>query len=111
MSSPDEEQFKKSTLEQIQLVTLYILLNEYSEFQFKRVVKMSESLKVAIGKLEWFKEIHFFSWLLLKKMQDKTLKMFKIVKVGTSVLAPVQVSDRQTKVELSGPEVNFYPLG
>lgn len=57
-----DEDFKKSTQTQIQLVTLYVLLNEYSEFNFKKVVKMNESLKVAIGKLEWFKEVHFFSW-------------------------------------------------
>jgi hypothetical protein len=82
-------------MSQIQLITLYILLNEYSEFQFKRVVKQNDSLKVAIGKLEWFKAVHFFSWLLLKKMQDKTLRAFRVVKIGDGMLVPVLIEDKE----------------
>ena len=59
-------------------------------------------MKIFIGKVEWFKEMHFFSWLLLKKMQDKTLKMFKVVKLGENFLAAVQVDSKQTRVETSG---------
>ena len=74
------------------------MLNEYTEFDFKRVVKQSDSLKIAIGGLMWFKDLHFFSWLLLKKMQDKSLKQFKIVKIGPGLLFPVQVTDKSAKV-------------
>ena len=97
-----EERLKKDTETQIQLVTLYILMNEYSEYQFKKIVKTNDALKISIGKLEWFKEIHFFSWFLIKKMQDKQLRMFKLVKIGRNYIAPVQIADKGTKVEVRG---------
>lgn len=56
-SSLQEESLKKSCLTQLQLVTLFILLNEYSEFNFKRVVKLSDTLKVSLGKLSSFSTI------------------------------------------------------
>jgi hypothetical protein len=37
-------------------------------FNFKRVVKLSDTLKLSLGKLSCFSSLHFFSWLLLKKM-------------------------------------------
>jgi hypothetical protein len=52
-----QESLKKSCLTQLQLVTLFILLNEYSEFNFKRVVKLSDTLKVSLGKLSSFSTI------------------------------------------------------
>jgi hypothetical protein len=55
---------------------------------------LNDSLKISIGKLEWFKDIHFFSWFLLKKMQDKSLRSFKIIKIGEGSLVPVQVEDK-----------------
>lgn len=81
---------------------MYVLLNEYSDFDFKRVVKQSDSLKIAIGSLTWFRDLHFFSWLLLKKMQDKSLKQFKIVKIAPGLLYPVQITDKAAKVIISG---------
>jgi hypothetical protein len=83
-------------------VTLYILLNEYSEYNFKRVVKLSDTLKLSLGKLSCFSSLHFFSWLLLKKMQDKSLKAYKLVKLGENLIFPVQVSDKVAKIEVEG---------
>lgn len=92
-------------------MTLYILLNEYSEFQFKRVVKLSDTLKISLGKLEWFKSLHFFSWYLLKKMQDKSLKTFKLLKLGSNMLVPVQVPERDARVSITGARLDFEIIG
>ena len=96
----------------MQLVTLFILLNEYSEFNFKRVVKLSDTLKVSLGKLSTFSTIQFFSWLLLKKMQDKSLKAFKVVNIGPNMLFPVQVSEKGAKVDIeAGSPISWSPIG
>ena len=98
---------------QLQLVTLYILLNEYTDFDFKRVVKLSDSLKIAIGRLMWFRDINFFSWMLLKKMQDKSLKQFKVIKLSPGMLFPVQVSDKTAKVQVEKDDnaSGYSPMG
>lgn len=105
------ERIKKEAESQVKLVTMYILLSEHSDFDFKRLMKQSESLKIARGMIECFKEVHFFSWLLLKKMHDKTLKAYKVVRLGDSNLCSVQVEDKQAEVKVSGLPANFYPLG
>lgn len=61
--------------------------------------------------VECFKDVHFFSWLLLKKMHDKTLKAYKVVRLGDSNLCTVQVEDKQAEVKVSGLPVNFHCLG
>ena len=83
------EALKKEAESQIKLITLYVLLNEHSEFQFKRLIKTSESLKIARGMVESFKEVHFFSWLLIKKMHDKTLKPYKVLNLGENNLVTI----------------------
>lgn len=98
-------------MSQIQLVTLYILLNEYSEYKFKRIVKQYDSLKLSIGKLEWFKDVHFFSWFLLKKMQDKTLRQFKVIKIGEGMQVPIQVSEKGAQILLNGDKINYKVIG
>jgi hypothetical protein len=110
-SSMRAERLKKEIETQVKLVTMYILLSEHSEYDFKRLIKQSESLKISRGMVECFKEVHFFSWLLLKKMHDKTLKAYKVVRLGDNNLCIVQVEDKQAEVKLSGPPINFYCLG
>jgi hypothetical protein len=84
------------------------LLNEYTDFEFKRLIRQSDSLKVTIGRLEWFRNLHFFSWLLLKKVQDKTLKQFKLIKIGDGGLVyPVQVADRQAIVKVEEGKISM----
>lgn len=68
---------------------MFTILNLYSDYPFKKTVKQQDSLKVALGKLECFKDIDFFCWYLLSKMQDKTILPFKVVKIGVGLLVPV----------------------
>jgi hypothetical protein len=81
-SKPDIETVKRRIVDQSRLITFFILVSANSEYPFKKLVKQFETLKVAIAKLECFKDIDFFAWFLLHKMQDKSLKQFKVAKVG-----------------------------
>jgi hypothetical protein len=74
-------------------------------------VKQFDSLKVSIGKLEFFKDIDFFSWFLLNKMQDSSLKLFKVVKLGDNMIVPVHVQDKSQKVEIECKSVHFKTIG
>jgi hypothetical protein len=83
-------------------VTLFVVIDAYSEYKFKKLAKQYDQLKLQIGKLEFFKEVDFFSWFLQNKMLDSTLKSFKLAKAGTNMIYPVQVNDKSDTIKLSG---------
>ena len=96
----NQEQIKGRTAQLIQLVTFYILVQSYTEYPFKKVVKQYDTLKVSMEKLESIAQIDFFSWFLLSKLhQDKSLRCFKLIKLGNS-LYPVQVEDKTAKIKV-----------
>ncbi len=112
---PDIEAQKRSIVDQVRLVSFFILINTHSQYPFKKLVKQFETLKVSIAKLECFKDMHFFSWLMLHKMQDKSLKSFKTVKIGDGLVIPVQVQDKKESISLAQSKeqmkLQFKPIG
>eukprot|EP00347_Sterkiella_histriomuscorum_P012109 403369864 len=108
----ENEALKRRIVEQVKLVTVFILINQNTDFIFKKIAKQFETLKAALGKLEHFKDIDFFSWFLLHKMQDKTLKQFKLAKLGEGLVLPVQVQDKTKALQISERmEYEFKPIG
>ncbi|CDW86523.1 UNKNOWN [Stylonychia lemnae] len=108
----DIERIKLRIVDQVRLVTSFILINQNTEYPFKKLAKQFETLKLAIGKLEYFKDVNFFSWFLLHKMQDKTLKQFKLVKLGEGLVIPVHIQDKQAQLNIENiTPCEFRPLG
>ena len=72
-----------------------------------------------MGKLESLKDIDLFSWYLFKKMKDKTVKPFKLVRCGKNNLVPMIISDKvasfKAKDEENNGSIKFYndfaPIG
>jgi len=53
------------------------------------LIKQYDTLKVALAKIESFKDVDFFSWFLMSKIKDKSLKPYKVIKVGKNMLIPI----------------------